>query len=206
MVFSSKLKTIFIGVSVGLAFVALPAYAAYTVNIAQSGGDVVATGSGSINTTDLGAPSGAACVNNGFVRANGAVLCPNLSGSVSIYTGVLGPATFGSGGGVSGTSATGSGAVIFGQAAQVAVPLGYVSGSSLSGTVTWVGTTISALGLTPGTYTWTWGAGGNADSFVLNIGAAPPPASPVPTLSEWALILFGSLMAGAMVWYQRRRV
>ena len=28
----------------------------------------------------------------------------------------------------------------------------------------------------------------------------------VPTLSEWALILFGSLMAGTMVWYQRRRV
>ena len=30
--------------------------------------------------------------------------------------------------------------------------------------------------------------------------------NPVPTLSEWALILFGSLMAGAIVWYQRRRV
>ena len=36
-------------------------------------------------------------------------------------------------------------------------------------------------------------------------GGAPAP-NPVPTLSEWALILFGTLMAGAMVWYQRRRV
>ena len=28
----------------------------------------------------------------------------------------------------------------------------------------------------------------------------------VPTLSKWSLLLFGTLMAGAMVWYQRRRV
>src|SRR5262249_22787531 len=45
---------------------------------------------------------------------------------------------------------------------------------------TWNGATIASLGAIPGTYTWHWGTGANADSFTLNIiapSAAPEPAS-----------------------------
>jgi hypothetical protein len=44
-----------------------------------------------------------------------------------------------------------------------------VSGTQLKNTATYTGQTISSLGLTPGTYTWTWGTGAHADSFVLVI-------------------------------------
>jgi len=47
----------------------------------------------------------------------------------------------------------------------------------LSSTSTWIGKTFSTLGVTPGTYDWTWGTGGNADSARLVIGNAPEPAT-----------------------------
>jgi hypothetical protein len=43
---------------------------------------------------------------------------------------------------------------------------------------TWDGATFSSLGLTPGSYEWTWGSGATADTFTLDIEApAPEPAS-----------------------------
>lgn len=45
-----------------------------------------------------------------------------------------------------------------------------------------------------------------ANVSVLGVAAAPPPA-PVPTLSEWAMILFGTVLAGgAALYIQRRRL
>jgi hypothetical protein len=58
---------------------------------------------------------------------------------------------------------------------------GYFSGSPLSGTATWAGTTIASMQLTLGTYLWTWGAGATADSFTLNIGVVPEPSSSIIT-------------------------
>jgi hypothetical protein len=57
------------------------------------------------------------------------------------------------------------------------VPLGYVSGTSLSATSTYAGATLLSLGVTPGTYTWTWGTGVHADSFTLDIVAPAVPDS-----------------------------
>ena len=71
------------------------------------------------------------------------------------------------------------------------------SGSLLSSSNTWTGQSFRSLGLTPGTYTWTWGAGVNADSFKMNIGtsAVPEPASFV-MLGTGAAVVLG---------YARRR-
>ena len=66
----------------------------------------------------------------------------------------------------------------------------------LSDTATWDDTTISGLGLTPGTYTWTWGSGATADSFVINIPPVPEPTT---------LTLLGSALFGLGVVYLRRR-
>jgi hypothetical protein len=68
-------------------------------------------------------------------------------------------------------------------------------------TATWDNTTISGLGLTPGTYEWTWGsvANGNADDLKVVIPASiPEPAS---------LTLLGLGAVGMMgyAWRRRRR-
>jgi PEP-CTERM motif len=52
-----------------------------------------------------------------------------------------------------------------------------VSGTYLSDTSTWNNTTLAALGVTSGTYTWTWGTGPTADSFTLEAGPVPEPAT-----------------------------
>jgi hypothetical protein len=60
------------------------------------------------------------------------------------------------------------------------LPNGYVSGTNVSDVTTFLGATFASLGVTPGTYTWHWGSGANADSLTLDIvtpTAAPEPAS-----------------------------
>jgi len=86
-----------------------------------------------------------------------------------------------------------------GAVGDLITPDGYISGSALSGTATWSGTTISSLGLTPGTYTWTWGTGPDADSLTVNIGVVPEPST---------LTLLGIGIAGVAggSWLRRKRV
>jgi hypothetical protein len=62
------------------------------------------------------------------------------------------------------------------------VPRGYVSGTALSGMATYTGKTFATLGVTPGTYVWTWGIGRN-QNFTLQILSANP--TPTPTPAEW---------------------
>jgi hypothetical protein len=73
------------------------------------------------------------------------------------------------------------------------VPVDYVSGAPLSGTATWSNTTIAALDLIPGSYTYNWGTGPDADFFTVNIGpvtpSAPEPASAL-LLASGAALLF----------------
>ena len=108
-----------------------------------------------------------------------------------IYTGLTGPASFGSGGGAGGDSASGD-FVGMTASTDLYVPDGYVSGSPLSDTATYDSQTFSSLGATPGTYKWTWGTGPN-QNFTLVIGAAA-----VPEPSTWAMMLLGFAGLGFM--------
>ena len=56
----------------------------------------------------------------------------------------------------------------------LSVPLGYVSGAPLSDSMTFNNQTFASLGVTPGTYVWTWGGGPN-QNFTLVIEAAGVP-------------------------------
>jgi hypothetical protein len=159
------------------------AMAQVIVNFQQIGGNVVATGSGSIDTTNLTLVGNTN--NSAFVWANfplgGSIFSTAIIGGTAIvpedvYSGITGPSNFGSGGQFFATSGSGD---VFGVLANdvLDVPAGYASGSPLSATSTWSGATISNLGLTPGSYTWTWGSGPPTDSFTLNIGVVPEPGA-----------------------------
>jgi hypothetical protein len=64
---------------------------------------------------------------------------------------------------------------IFGLGGQIFLPQGYVSGTALSDTSTYDKETFASLGLTPGTYEWTWGTGLPNQNFILIIGRAGVP-------------------------------
>jgi hypothetical protein len=149
------------------------AQASFIVNIYQSGGNVVASGSGSINTGAL-TDNGASEV-EGMTTPDFAIIIVGPSGDADGWSGASGPSSFGSGLGTAASSGTGDLVGIGGNAGNVALPEDYTSGDALSGTATWDSTTLSDLGLTDGTYTYTWGSGGTADSFTVNIGQAPAP-------------------------------
>jgi hypothetical protein len=170
----------------GLAALGGRAEASGVIDITQVGANVVATGSGAFDLTDLGPPS---------LVLFSPVLDPatafvSVGGSsfqfVHAYQGVTGPASFGTGGLEHPTSESGDIFGVVGGATppELFVPRDYVSGSALSGSATYDGTTIAALGLTPGTYVYTWGAGAHADSLTVKIEAVPEP-------STWATMLLG---------------
>ena len=75
-------------------------------------------------------------------------------------------------------------------------PGGYISGDWLSGEATFAGADFEDLGLTPGTYVWSWGAGPHADTFTVQIG--------VPEPSTWAILVVGFGGVG-LVGYRRTR-
>ena len=141
----------------------------FNVTITQVGNDVVWSGSGSFNLTAL-TSAGSATMVGGYSAAN-AVWAIGPSTSVDTYSGTFTyPTNFGSGGaGV--TSNTGStfGILPGGTGRLLYVPSGYTSNTNISGTSTYANTTISAMGLSGGTYTWSWGSGANASTLVMTI-------------------------------------
>ncbi len=135
---------------------------------------MVVTGSGSLDLTGL------TFYETSFYGASvdpsqAELLVGPLGGNIDIYTGASGPSSFGTGGSTFASSGTGDVVSVL-EDNYVSVPAGYVSGDPLSDSSTYDNTTFAALGLTPGTYTWTWGEAPD-DSFVLNIGTTPLPAA-----------------------------
>ena len=148
----------------------------FTINIYESGSDVVMVASGSLNIDDL------TFVNNSNLGGSGigintATFIMGPNGSFDSYSGITTtPTNFGTGFGASSSSSSGDivGVIVNGEPPYfLAVPSGYTSGTQLSSTQTFTGQTFSSLGLTPGTYTYTWGSGANADAINVIIGVAP---------------------------------
>jgi hypothetical protein len=164
-----------------------PAQAGYTVTLQQVGPDVVATGSGAINLHGLELfQTGYSIVPEirptRFGTYGVAAINTGAFSSVDNYYGGSGPTSFGSGFGSYASSGSGDMVGIaegFTSKFVVNVPAGYVSGTALSDSATYSGTTLADLGVTPGTYVWTWGTTAN-QNFTLEILPAPPPPPPPP--------------------------
>ena len=177
------------------------AQAAYTITIQQVGSNVVANGSGTINTAALH-PTVLTITPSGVNPSIGQVSLGS-GGIVQTYNGIGGPATIGPGGVfVLATSGTGNQVEVSGSTSEIAVPDAYVSGSPLTSTATWSGATLAGLGLTPGTYLWTWGSGATADSFTVNISA---PAAPVPTFNQYGVAISVLGLLGSTFFMIRRK-
>jgi hypothetical protein len=163
-----------------------PARAAYTVTFEQEGSNVVASGTGTIDLAALRIFQNASAEASMTPLEGILDTGPTSLTLVDEYQGgaITGPTSFGSGGFTGANSGSGdmvgiSDGPVFGEPI-VTVPSGYVSGAALSDTATYDNTTLSMLGATPGTYTWTWGSGPTEDSFTLDIVApisAPEPGS-----------------------------
>lgn len=187
-----------------LALLSVSAHAVYTIQIVETGGDVVATGSGSLNMTAVSSMIGASQWAFIIPSAPWVTVGQTVGTGVDYYTmqNFVTPPNMGAGGFVTATS--GSGGNVGVTPATVIVPLGYVSGTALpSSTSTWAGASLASLGLTPGSYTWSWGSGPTADSVVVNVVAASPQA--VPTLGEYAMLGLASLLAMSGIAYARKR-
>jgi hypothetical protein len=94
------------------------------------------------------------------------------------------PSNFGTGSGFPPTSTSGDifGIIYQGQPPHLlVVPTGYTSGGQISSTQTFTGQTFSSLGLTAGTYTYTWGSGKSFNVVVSGTPASTPTPTPTPT-------------------------
>jgi len=176
-----------------------PAQAGYAVTLQQVGPDVVATGSGAIDLTGLigccyktfGDPSrivpGIAPPDDYGDLVAGSIVTGAKSSEEFYWLPNGGPTTFGSGSGAGASS--GSGDIVGTEAIieggrLLLVPRGYVSGTFLSDSATYSGQTFATLGVTPGTYVWTWGTGADQNfTLIIGDGIATPPPDTVATPS-----------------------
>jgi hypothetical protein len=194
-----------IAASLGLLVVGGRTEASVLIDISQVGSNVVAVGSGELDliglTFDLGLHVGPG------VAPNYAVVGPmpaNSFDNVFALQGLSVPGPLGPGNPTcnpngdlclpsSGTGDTFGIGIGSGGLPALYVPFGYKPGSSLSGSSTFSGRTLASMGLTPGTYQYTW----SSDSLTVKIGTVPEP-------STWAMMLPG-FAGGLMGWRARRR-
>ena len=179
-------------IAVTSVFCVQPAQA-FTMTLQQVGSNVVANGRGAFNLSGL---TGAGNIDGGSsgVRASiGFIGIHPVGGLLPSYSGFTGPTSFGSSDFLfSADASNGNSVAISGLMKILVVPVGYVSGHALSNSMTFNNATLASLGVTPGTYVWTWGDGAD-QNFTLQIGSLGVPGVPDggSTVSLLGFVLLG---------------
>jgi hypothetical protein len=186
------------------------AQAGYTVTLQQVGPNVVATGSGAIDLTGLSFFESIFSVDPairpviapfGNRSLSAFIYTGPTSSSVDFYVGASGSEGFGNSvlqnfasSGSGDMAGIGLGGTTFPGGPpenHLLVPKGYVSGTALSDLAIYSGKTFATLGVTPGTYVWTWGTGGANQNFTLKILAEILPAPKISNFSTRASVQTG---------------
>lgn len=147
----------------------------------QVGNDVIFSGSGSVNTTDLFDYSNQSVSVGQINPSNGSIKFGNSS-TINQYF-IMGShvdiTSFGTSSTTNADINSGDGFGLDG-GGFVYLPSGYTSSSPLSLYMAFTGQTISSLQLSAGTYISTWGTAPNEESVTLLIEPEPSP-TPTPT-------------------------
>jgi hypothetical protein len=165
---------------------------AVIIDFVESGGDVIATASGTIDTASFDGVASFPTPNS-FVRGDSCHLAVgDPAGTagvafVSIDTGFTNNNDDLCSTSASGFSASSGSGDFIGLASVIRIepgglndsgdfdliylPTGYISGDPISGTSTWVDTSLAGLQMIPGIYVYTWGSGVEADSLTITITA-----------------------------------
>ncbi len=157
----------------GASLTAATAQAAIIATMEEVGSDIVVSGDGTVNLTDLTFIN-VTSVNVGMTPESPAIgfgADPSDGQAVDKYGSITPPGVFGTGTGMMASSGTGDRFVVFPN--EILVPDGYISGDFLEFSNTYDNASFATAGITPGTYVWTWGSGMNEDSFTLIITPAP---------------------------------
>jgi hypothetical protein len=168
---------------------ATSASAPMTVTIYESGSNVVMSASGTVDLSGLTLVSSSVGPfgGGGLGINNATFVCGANGSSGTSYSGFTSvPSNFGSGSGLANSSGTGQAfGIIYDMAPPhlLIVPTGYTSGANISSTQTFNNTSLSALGLTIGTYTYTW-SGGSID-VVVSGTPGPTPTSAGAGIGAW---------------------
>ena len=172
------------------------------ISITEVGDDVVVTAEGSLNI-DLLTYIDTVPANDIFVDADSARVISGTAGFASVdrYNVPQGPTSFGPGIGASFADfGSGDRVGILGSGtteSELLLPAGFVSGDSISSSMTFLNETISSLGLNEGTYMYSWGIVPIGDSVVVNISQA------IPEPGLGGLGVFG--LAGIVFGFRQRR-
>lgn len=191
------------------AFSATPARAGFIMTLKPMGHNVVASGSGRFNLKGLELAS-TAVLSGGLVDPFDAAADsgPNdapMGYGYEAIAGLTGPKTYGSG--YRTTSNSGAGDFVGinpgSLSENLVVPQKYASGDALSTTATFDNASFASLGITPGTYTWTWGSGPNQRFTLKAVNSVHPVPEP-PVLGIFAIGLAGMGLALGRRKRQRR--
>ena len=174
----TRIRSLVCAVSASLLIIGSPVQAGYIVTLQQIGPNVFATGSGALDLTGLTyAVSGSG--GSAMEPSSAFIITGTSNGPDDLYRGsISGPTSFGTGGFAFANGNTTTGGLVgiapvpVGVAPTVYVPGGYVSNSLVSDSATYASATFSSLGVTPGTYEWTWGNGAN-QNFTLQVVPEP---------------------------------
>jgi hypothetical protein len=170
------------------------AQAAFIMTMTESGGNVVVTGSGSINLAGLTVNHGDSDQAAVWPGEGTIIAGPTSFTSDTYFYGPIGPTTTGSGGLTLASSGSGDLVGFSGSNdihPEIDLPAGYVTNTPLSDTATFDGATFASLGITPGTYIWYWGstADGTYDTFTLQVGVPEPATALLIGLPVAAIML-----------------
>ncbi len=184
-----------LGIAVTASLFSVRPAQAYSITLEQVGSNVVATGSGPIDLTGLTFRFEGIANGIGIGPDRGTIQTGVNFAIADVYIGFTGPTSFGPGPGALANTSSGDLVSIDNISQQIAVPHGYVSGAALSDSMTFNNATFASLGVTPGTYVWTWGTGLENQNFTLVIpgSAAVPDGGSTVSLLSCALLGLAAL-------------